>query len=490
MNQNQRRGRGWFSNLQRSPSGSNSESPNQQNQGITSISANSKGRSSYIKRPLKGWSSMGVVEGSGSRNSQDASIVDTCDERSRPSPMGRSPGTTLSNFAVRHNVCAPVDDTSSMPFEVCSVTTIGPFEIAQDIVMLHSSSDSSENEITQPMKTSPWKEYSLNMRVKTQTRILHHGKLHHGQDEVSLHESPEHCTDRIPQARKASPKRESSCSDHVVGKTQTITTFDICPKKHSTVVLKRSLLETNKEKRKDIERSMQGHVILRPGMVLLRNFITHADQINIVKKCRELGVGHGGFYQPGYSDGAKLSLQMMCLGKSWDPQTKSYEESRCIDGAKPPTIPDTFKKLVGEAIHASHAIIRGSTFFSRKSSIRNPADAIPWMEPDVCIVNFYAQSGKLGLHQDVDESQESLKNGLPVVSFSIGDSAEFLYGDDRDADKAEKVELKSGDVLVFGGKSRLIFHGVPSIVKDSAPRFLADEADLRPGRLNLTFRKY
>ncbi|PIA59613.1 hypothetical protein AQUCO_00400478v1 [Aquilegia coerulea] len=445
---NHRRSGGWISsNQQTSPSSSNRDSPTQQNQDTTFKSANSKGRSSYIKRPHKGWSSMGMVEGSGSRNSQDALIDDTSDGQSWPSPVVSSPATTLSNVEVPHNDSAPVNNTSSK-------LHAGPLEVGEDKVMFHSSTNKIPREYSQA-----------------------------GQDEGILHKSPERCMDRIPQARKASPKRESSCSDHVAGEMPTITPFDICLKKHKTVALKPSLLERNREKRKDSERSMLGHLVLRPGMVHLRNFITHEDQIRIIKECRELGVGHGGFYQPGYRDGAKLSLQMMCLGKNWDPQTKSYEEFRSIDGAKPPAIPYIFEELVGMAINASHDFIR-------KGHIRNPADAIPLMKPDICIVNFYGQSGKLGLHQDKDESPESLKNRLPVVSFSIGDSAEFLYGDDRDADKAEKVELKSGDVLVFGGESRLIFHGVPSIVKDSAPKFLADEADFRPGRLNLTFRKY
>lgn len=92
--------------------------------------------------------------------------------------------------------------------------------------------------------------------------------------------------------------------------------------------------------------------------------------------------------------------------------------------------------------------------------------------------------------QDKDESTESLRSGLPVVSISIGDSAEFLYGDQRDIDKAEKVILESGDVLIFGGESRHIFHGVSSILSRTAPEPLLEESNLRPGRLNLTFRKY
>ena len=56
--------------------------------------------------------------------------------------------------------------------------------------------------------------------------------------------------------------------------------------------------------------------------------------------------------------------------------------------------------------------------------------------------------------------------------------------------KADKVVLESGDVLIFGGKSRHIFHGVTSVIPDSAPKTLIEETRLRPGRLNLTFRQY
>lgn len=92
--------------------------------------------------------------------------------------------------------------------------------------------------------------------------------------------------------------------------------------------------------------------------------------------------------------------------------------------------------------------------------------------------------------QDRDESKVSLQKGLPVVSFSIGDSAEFLYGNQRDVDKAENVLLESGDVLIFGGESRHVFHGVSSIIPNSAPEELLEDARLLPGRLNLTFRQY
>ncbi|XP_077214751.1 2-oxoglutarate-dependent dioxygenase family protein [Tasmannia lanceolata] len=218
-------------------------------------------------------------------------------------------------------------------------------------------------------------------------------------------------------------------------------------------------------------------------MILLKNCISHSGQVKIIKRCRELGLGSGGFYQPGYSTGAKLRLQMMCLGRNWDPERLYKDTFREIEGVEAPSIPDEFKHLVKGAIQTSHA-------FLKNSSKLHPAENIlPSMSHDICIVNFYTRNGKLGLHQDKDESKESIRKGLPVVSFSVGDSAEFLYGFDRH-NEAEKVLLESGDVLIFGGESRLIFHGVSHILENTAPRRLLEETNLRPGHLNLTFRQY
>ncbi|GFY95750.1 2-oxoglutarate-dependent dioxygenase family protein [Actinidia rufa] len=262
--------------------------------------------------------------------------------------------------------------------------------------------------------------------------------------------------------------------------------FDICPSKIGrSSIMKASLNAKNIKKQIGIEHSMEINCqVLRPGMVLLKSYITLSEQVQVVKMCRELGIGPGGFYQPGYNDGAKLRLQMMCLGQDWDPQTRRYQNQRRIDGSKPPGIPHDFILLVEKAIQDSHA------FIEENYGVSNEEYKFPHMSPDVCIVNFYTTRGRLGLHQDRDESKESLCKGLPVVSFSVGDSAEFLYGEHRDLQKAENVLLDSGDVLIFGGKSRHIFHGVLSIIPDSAPPALFEEAELRPGRLNLTFRQY
>ncbi|PIN01617.1 DNA oxidative demethylase [Handroanthus impetiginosus] len=224
--------------------------------------------------------------------------------------------------------------------------------------------------------------------------------------------------------------------------------------------------------------------VLRPGMLLLKRYIPLSEQVDIVNRCRTLGCGPGGFYRPGFDNGAKMRLYMMCLGLDWNPQTKIYAKRRRHDNATPPDIPSEFSSLVGRVLDYSHTLIKGPF------DTINVENVLPSMAPDVCIVNFYNTTGRLGLHQDHDESKESLVKGLPVVSISVGDSAEFLYGDQRDVDKAENVVLESGDVLIFGGESRHIFHGVKRIIPNTAPPPLLEMTKLRPGRLNLTFREY
>lgn len=263
--------------------------------------------------------------------------------------------------------------------------------------------------------------------------------------------------------------------------------FDIClPKTGTTLKLKPSLLVKNREKRNDVRRAADGvnGRILRSGMVLLKNYLSLHDQIKIIKLCRDIGLGPGGFYQPVYRDGGRMHLKMMSLGRSWDPDRGKYLEHRPVDGAKAPIFPSDFHPLVERAIKDSRALIE----INCKSTAAE--DILPPLSPNICVVNFYSESGRLGLHQDKDESPESLRTGLPVVSFSIGDIGEFLYGDQRDVEKAEKVKLESGDVLIFGGMSRHIFHGVSSVQPKTAPAALLDETNLRPGRLNLTFREY
>ncbi|GJZ72733.1 oxoglutarate/iron-dependent dioxygenase [Tanacetum coccineum] len=253
-----------------------------------------------------------------------------------------------------------------------------------------------------------------------------------------------------------------------------IPAIDSLPTKPFSLILPEkttnSLSEIKMKKDNNLKSSC---VVLRPGMVHLKNYISINDQVEIVKICQEFGMGPGGFYQPGFNSGAKLNLHMMCFGRNWDPQTKYAARYRC-DGSQTPPVPDKLVSLVKTSIKDSQA----------------HDDKIPSMHPHICIVNFYTTTGRLGMHQDRDESSNSLRKGLPVVSISVGDSARFLYGHNRDVRKANEVLLESGDVLIFGGKSRNAYHGVKVIIPNSAPLPLLQQSKLRPGRLNLTFRQF
>jgi len=106
------------------------------------------------------------------------------------------------------------------------------------------------------------------------------------------------------------------------------------------------------------------------------------------------------------------------------------------------------------------------------------AAGFPDFEPDVCLINRYEPGARLTLHQDKDEHDFT----QPIVSVSLGLPAVFLFGTNTRKDRPRRMRLESGDVAVWGGPSRLFYHGI-------AP--LADGDDPLTGRcrINLTFRK-
>ena len=109
-----------------------------------------------------------------------------------------------------------------------------------------------------------------------------------------------------------------------------------------------------------------------------------------------------------------------------------------------------------------------------------PAEAGSYA-PDAAIVNLYAPGARLGLHRDGEEPSDA-----PVVTISLGDSCLFRFaGVERRTGPFTDVALRSGDLLVFGGPSRRIYHGVPRVHDGTAP----DGLGLAPGRLSITVRE-
>ncbi len=99
--------------------------------------------------------------------------------------------------------------------------------------------------------------------------------------------------------------------------------------------------------------------------------------------------------------------------------------------------------------------------------------------PEACLINVYAAGARMGLHQDRDEADLS----APVVSVSLGASALFRYGGDTRRGPTRSVRLESGDVVAFGGPSRLCFHGIDRLYPGTSTLIAAD------GRVNLTLRR-
>ena len=158
-----------------------------------------------------------------------------------------------------------------------------------------------------------------------------------------------------------------------------------------------------------------------------------------------------------------MRVRMVCLGWHWNARTYRYEATRSDhDGQPPPPLPDDLISLASQVAEAGRMR----------------------MAPDVCILNYYGANGKMGLHQDKDERPEMLAAGIPIVSLSLGDTAKFVMGGFTRREPTSLVELASGDAFVFGGKSRLRYHGVLGMLPGSGPQ----ELELG-GRYNLTFRQ-
>ena len=109
---------------------------------------------------------------------------------------------------------------------------------------------------------------------------------------------------------------------------------------------------------------------------------------------------------------------------------------------------------------------------------RRPKAASTAFRPDACLINRYEPGARMSLHQDKDEQDF----GAPIVSVSLGLPAIFLFGGLKRSDKPRRFRLEHGDIVVWGGPSRLFFHGV-------APLADGEHAVLGRQRINLTFRK-
>jgi alkylated DNA repair protein (DNA oxidative demethylase) len=100
--------------------------------------------------------------------------------------------------------------------------------------------------------------------------------------------------------------------------------------------------------------------------------------------------------------------------------------------------------------------------------------------PEACLINIYEEKARMGRHQDRDEADLD----APVVSLSLGDTGVFRFGGTARRDPTRAIRLASGDALVLGGPSRLVFHGVDRVIPGTSTL-----PALRRQRINLTLRR-
>ncbi len=208
----------------------------------------------------------------------------------------------------------------------------------------------------------------------------------------------------------------------------------------------------------DLFSAPAGQEMLDDGAVLLRGFAR--EETAALLAAIDTLVAEAPFRNMVTPGGYRMSVAMTnCGAAGWVTDRSGYRYDR-IDPAslRPwPAMPAGFQELAVRAAEAG---------------------GYKGFVPDACLINRYEPGARLSLHQDRNERDFA----APIVSVSLGLPAIFLWGGNRRADRPRRVRLESGDVVVWGGPTRLAFHGVDP---------LADGEDRLLGRcrINLTFRR-
>ncbi|MFF8607659.1 alpha-ketoglutarate-dependent dioxygenase AlkB family protein [Streptomyces sp. NPDC015346] len=193
--------------------------------------------------------------------------------------------------------------------------------------------------------------------------------------------------------------------------------------------------------------------VVAPGAVHVPGWLPLERQRELVAACREWGRGPFPYRHTVLPGGGVMSVRSLCLGRRWEPYR--YLDEVGVE------LPDWLAALGRRAVAEAYGDDGG-------------------FAPDTALVNFYDAGARMGMHQDKEE-----RSGAPVVSLSLGDRCVFRFGNTETRGKPfTDVELRSGDLFVFGGPSRFAYHGVPKVYPGTA-----DPALGLAGRLNITLRR-
>lgn len=211
----------------------------------------------------------------------------------------------------------------------------------------------------------------------------------------------------------------------------------------------------------DAELFPRGRTEIAPGAVHVPDWLDAREQRELVGHCREWARPPAGLRVVRTPGGGTMTARQVCLGWHWYP----YGYARTVvdgDGAPVKPFPGRLAELGRRAVTDALG--------------RNAARTAAY---DIALVNFYDADARMGMHRDGDERADA-----PVVSVSLGDTCVFRFGNPGTrARPYTDVELRSGDLFVFGGPSRFAYHGVPRVHGGTGPPELG-----LTGRLNITLR--
>jgi DNA oxidative demethylase len=203
---------------------------------------------------------------------------------------------------------------------------------------------------------------------------------------------------------------------------------------------------------------------IAPGAVHVPGWLSPEEQRRLVASCREWARPPAGMRATRLPGGGVMSVRTVCLGWHWVP----YRYSRTaddVDGAPVKPFPGWLADLGRRAVAEAYA--------DRAAAER--------YGPDTALINYYDDQARMGMHADKDE-----RSLAPVVSLSLGASCVFRFGNAESRGQPwTDVQLESGDLFVFGGPSRLAYHGVPRTLPGTG----APGIGLGTGRLNITLRE-
>ncbi|MEU1038607.1 alpha-ketoglutarate-dependent dioxygenase AlkB family protein [Streptomyces sp. NPDC005551] len=211
----------------------------------------------------------------------------------------------------------------------------------------------------------------------------------------------------------------------------------------------------------DSELFPRGRTEVAPGAVHLPDWLDPVGQRQLLAACRAWAEPPAGLRTVRTPGGGTMTSRQVCLGLHWYP----YGYARTVvdgDGSPVKPFPDWLADLGRRAV----------TDALGRAAAHHPAH-------DIALINFYDADARMGMHRDSDEESDA-----PVVSLSLGDTCVFRFGNTEARTRPyTDVELRSGDLFVFGGASRLAYHGVPRVHAGTAPPELG-----LTGRLNVTLR--